>query len=50
MYRPLTLFVGLRFVRARKKSHLLSFVSVISMLGIALGVLALPVFIGQITD
>lgn len=41
MYRPLTLFVGLRFVRARKKSHLLSFVSVISMLGIALGVLAL---------
>lgn len=41
MYRPLTLFVGLRFVRARKKNHLLSFVSVISMLGIALGVLAL---------
>lgn len=41
MYRPLALFVGLRFVRARKKNQLMSFVTVISMLGIALGVLAL---------
>jgi len=41
MYRPLALFVGLRFVRARKKNQLMSFVTLISMLGIALGVLAL---------
>lgn len=41
MFRPLALYVGLRFVRARKKNQLMSFVTVISMLGIALGVLAL---------
>jgi len=41
MYKPLALFIGLRFVRARKKNQLMSFVSWISMLGIALGVLAL---------
>jgi len=41
MYHPLVLFVGLRFVKARKKNQLMSFVSLISMLGIALGVLAL---------
>lgn len=41
MYQPLVLFVGLRFVKARKKNQLMSFVSLISMLGIALGVLAL---------
>jgi len=41
MFRPLSLFIGLRFVRARKKNQLMSFVSWISMLGIALGVMAL---------
>lgn len=41
MFRPLALYVGLRFVRARQKNQLMSFVTVISMLGIALGVLAL---------
>lgn len=41
MRKPLALFIGLRFVRARKKNQLVSFVSLISMLGIALGVLAL---------
>ncbi len=41
MYRPLAVFIGLRFVRARKKNQLMSFVTLISMLGIALGVLAL---------
>jgi lipoprotein-releasing system permease protein len=41
MYRPLALYIGLRFVRARKKNQLMSFVTVISTLGIALGVLAL---------
>jgi lipoprotein-releasing system permease protein len=41
MFRPVALFVGLRFVRARKKNQLMSFVSLISMLGVALGVAAL---------
>lgn len=41
MYRPLAVFIGMRFVRARKKNQLMSFVTLISMLGIALGVLAL---------
>lgn len=41
MYRPLALFVGLRYTRTRKKNHLISFVSLVSMLGITLGVLAL---------
>jgi lipoprotein-releasing system permease protein len=41
MYKPLALFIGLRYTRTRKKNHLISFVSVVSMLGITLGVLAL---------
>lgn len=41
MYRPLPLFVGLRYIRARKRNQLVSFVSLISMLGIALGVLVM---------
>ncbi len=41
MYRPLPLFIGLRYIRARKSSQLISFVSLISMLGIALGVLVM---------
>jgi lipoprotein-releasing system permease protein len=41
MFKPLALYIGLRFVRARKKNQLMSFVSWISMLGVALGVLAL---------
>lgn len=41
MYRPLALFIGLRYTRARKQHQLVSFVSVISTLGIALGVMAL---------
>ena len=41
MYKPLALFIGLRYTRTRKKNHLISFVSLVSMLGITLGVLAL---------
>src|SRR5690554_5483172 len=48
MHKPLALFIGLRFVRARKSSHLMSFVSWISMLGIALGVLALIIVLSVI--
>jgi hypothetical protein len=36
MYRPLAVFIGMRFVRARKKNQLMSFVTLISMLGLRL--------------
>lgn len=41
MYQPLTLFVGLRYLRAKRRNHFISFISLISMLGIALGVTTL---------
>lgn len=41
MIRPLELFVGLRYTRARKRSHFISFISLISILGITIGITAL---------
>jgi len=41
MFRPLELFIGLRYTRAKRRNHFISFISLISMLGIALGVTAL---------
>jgi lipoprotein-releasing system permease protein len=41
MFRPLELFVGLRYTRAKRRNHFISFISLSSMLGIALGVTAL---------
>lgn len=41
MLKPLALFIGLRYTRARKKSHFVSFISLSSMLGIGLGVMVL---------
>jgi lipoprotein-releasing system permease protein len=41
MYKPLEAFVGLRYVRAKRRNHFISFISLISMLGIALGVTTL---------
>ncbi|HKK07115.1 MAG: lipoprotein-releasing ABC transporter permease subunit [Gammaproteobacteria bacterium] len=41
MFRPLELFVGLRYTRAKRRNHFISFISMSSMLGIALGVTAL---------
>ncbi len=41
MYKPFELFVGLRYVRAKRRNHFISFISMISMAGIALGVMAL---------
>ena len=53
MFKPLSLFIGLRYTLTRKRSFFLSFVSLISMLGISLGVLilivALAVINGSIT-
>lgn len=41
MFRPLELYVGLRYTRAKRRNHFISFISFISMLGIALGITAL---------
>ena len=41
MFRPLPLFIGLRYTRAKRRNHFISFISLISMLGIMLGVVAL---------
>ena len=41
MYHPLEAFIGLRYLRAKRRNHFISFISLISMLGIALGVTTL---------
>ena len=41
MFKPLPLFIGLRYTRARKKNHFVSFISLSSMLGIGMGVMVL---------
>jgi len=39
--RPYELFIGLRYTRAKRRTHFISFISLVSMLGIALGIAAL---------
>ncbi|MDA8383518.1 MAG: lipoprotein-releasing ABC transporter permease subunit [Betaproteobacteria bacterium] len=39
--RPFELFVGLRYTRAKRRNHFISFISLISIAGMALGVAAL---------
>ncbi len=41
MFKPLELFVGLRYTRSKRDNHSISFISLASMLGITLGVLVL---------
>jgi lipoprotein-releasing system permease protein len=41
MFRPLEVFIGLRYTRAKRRNHFISFISLISMLGVALGIAAL---------
>jgi len=41
MFRPLSIFIGLRYTRAKRRNHFISFISLTSMLGIALGILVL---------
>lgn len=41
MFRPLSFFIGLRYTRAKKRNGFISFISLMSMLGIALGILVL---------
>ena len=39
--KPYELFIGLRYTRAKRRTHFISFISGVSMLGIALGIAAL---------
>ncbi len=41
MFKPLEIYIGLRYTRAKRRNHFISFISVSSMLGIMLGVMAL---------
>lgn len=41
MFKPLEIFVGLRYTRAKRRNHFISFISLVSMLGVALGVMVL---------
>ncbi len=41
MFRPLSLFIGLRYTRAKRRNHFISFISLVSVLGIIVGVTAL---------
>lgn len=41
MYRPLSLFIGLRSLKSKQHSHFISFIAGISMLGLTLGVAVL---------
>ncbi|MCA0403780.1 MAG: lipoprotein-releasing ABC transporter permease subunit [Proteobacteria bacterium] len=41
MFKPLSAYIGLRYTRSKKRNHFVSFISLSSMLGIALGVMVL---------
>src|SRR5258707_12771867 len=41
MFKPIPLYIGLRYTRAKKRNHFVSFISLSSMLGIGLGVMVL---------
>jgi len=41
MFSPVSLFVGFRYTRAKNRNHFISFISLMSIFGIALGVLVL---------
>lgn len=41
MFRPLALFIGLRYTKAKRKNGFISFISLISMIGLMLGVAVL---------
>jgi lipoprotein-releasing system permease protein len=45
MIKPVELFVGLRYLRARRRTRFVSFITLISLAGIALGVAALIVIL-----
>src|SRR5512146_383902 len=48
--QPYELFIGLRYTRAKRRNHFISFISLISMLGIGLGVMALFVVLSVMNE
>lgn len=41
MFRPIAVFIGARYTRAKRRNHFISFIAATSMIGIALGVMVL---------
>ncbi|MCU1716599.1 lipoprotein-releasing ABC transporter permease subunit [Pseudomonas sp. 5P_3.1_Bac2] len=41
MFKPLFVFIGTRYTRAKRRNHFVSFISLTSMIGLALGVLVM---------
>lgn len=41
MFKPLALYIGLRYTRARRSNHFISFIALVSMIGLTLGVAVL---------
>ncbi|MDH1261533.1 lipoprotein-releasing ABC transporter permease subunit [Pseudomonas sp. GD03944] len=41
MFRPLFVYIGMRYTRAKRRNHFVSFISLTSMIGLALGVLVM---------
>lgn len=41
MFRPLELFIGSRYIRAKRRNHFISFISMASMIGLVIGITAL---------
>lgn len=37
MFRPLSVFIGMRYLRAKKRNHFISFVSLVTILGLMIG-------------
>jgi lipoprotein-releasing system permease protein len=43
MFKPVSLFLALRYVKAKRRNHMISFISLVSILGLVLGVAVLIV-------
>ena len=41
MFKPVEIFIGLRYLRAKRRNHFISFISLTSMVGVGLGVMVL---------
>jgi len=41
MFKPIALFIGLRYTRAQRSNHFISFIALVSMIGLMLGVAVL---------
>lgn len=41
MFKPISLYIGLRYTKARRSNHFISFIALVSMIGLTLGVAVL---------